>query len=1174
MNSKNFISFNGKEVFLLKKTKHTLRVLGVLSLFLFGATTLKAQQITCSPTECNLIPNFDFETFYNNDDSDDNVCRWDGDFFTSEQSNDHSLSLDNSVGKGEASTDILMGPGAYKVSFDLQSWGAASVEIWLESETESAKRIYMSTITDLPWTSIPAFVVTVNGNYNKFVVKETAGHEMSIDDIVVEPEVCWEESPCSPTECNLIPNFDFETFYNNDDSDDNVCRWDGDFFTSEQSNDHSLSLDNSVGKGEASTDILMGPGAYKVSFDLQSWGAASVEIWLESETESAKRIYMSTITNLPWTSIPAFVVTVNGNYNKFVVKETAGHEMSIDDIVVEPEVCWEESPCSPTECNLIPNFDFETFYNNDDSDDNVCRWDGDFFTSEESNDHSLSLDNSLGKGEASTDILMGPGAYKVSFDLQSWGAASVEIWLESETESAKRIYMSTITDLPWTSIPAFVVTVNGNYNKFVVKETAGHEMSIDDIVVEPEVCWEESPCSPTECNLIPNFDFETFYNNDDSDDNVCRWDGDFFTSEQSDDHSLSLDNSVGKGEASTDILMGPGAYKVSFDLQSWGAASVEIWLESETESAKRIYMSTITDLPWTSIPAFVVTVNGNYNKFVVKETAGHEMSIDDIVVEPEVCWEESPCSPTECNLIPNFDFETFYNNDDSDDNVCRWDGDFFTSEQSDDHSLSLDNSVGKGEASTDILMGPGAYKVSFDLQSWGAASVEIWLESETESAKRIYMSTITDLPWTSIPAFVVTVNGNYNKFVVKETAGHEMSIDDIVVEPEVCWEESPCSPTECNLIPNFDFETFYNNDDSDDNVCRWDGDFFTSEESNDHSLSLDNSLGKGEASTDILMGPGAYKVSFDLQSWGAASVEIWLESETESAKRIYMSTITDLPWTSIPAFVVTVNGNYNKFVVKETAGHEMSIDDIVVELEVCWEESPCSPTECNLIPNFDFETFYNNDDSDDNVCRWDGDFFTSEQSDDHSLSLDNSVGKGEASTDILMGPGKYNLSFDLQTVGPAHVEIWLESNNSKRKIYNNVATDLPWTGISPFKVNVGKGYNKIIVKEIAGGEVSIDNLILEPEKCWNTTGDDVNIKYNGDVVVYPNPARDYVKISFDNPSKKLATCSVLSLSGKIIMQHSNLNNEFVFERGNLISGSYVYQLLVGNESVSGLVIFK
>jgi len=105
---------------------------------------------------------------------------------------------------------------------------------------------------------------------------------------------------------------------------------------------------------------------------------------------------------------------------------------------------------------------------------------------------------------------------------------------------------------------------------------------------------------------------------------------------------------------------------------------------------------------------------------------------------------------------------------------------------------------------------------------------------------------------------------------------------------------------------------------------------------------------------------------------------------------------------------------------------------------------------------------------------------------------------------------------------------------------------------------------------------------------WSLSLGDVEAKENthvgisdlpsakAELLVYPNPAVDFVSVSFKNPSVIAHTFALYDVSGRLVRVHNNIFDSGIqVERGNLENGIYIYSLSNANGLVGeGKLILK
>ena len=82
------------------------------------------------------------------------------------------------------------------------------------------------------------------------------------------------------------------------------------------------------------------------------------------------------------------------------------------------------------------------------------------------------------------------------------------------------------------------------------------------------------------------------------------------------------------------------------------------------------------------------------------------------------------------------------------------------------------------------------------------------------------------------------------------------------------------------------------------------------------------------------------------------------------------------------------------------------------------------------------------------------------------------------------------------------------------------------------------------------------------------------LKCAGELYIYPNPASDYLTVSFPNPEQSGHQLFIRDLTGKAVMILSNINEDkVVIQRGNLKAGYYSVEV-IGENIYRGKMILK
>lgn len=124
--------------------------------------------------------------------------------------------------------------------------------------------------------------------------------------------------------------------------------------------------------------------------------------------------------------------------------------------------------------------------------------------------------------------------------------------------------------------------------------------------------------------------------------------------------------------------------------------------------------------------------------------------------------------------------------------------------------------------------------------------------------------------------------------------------------------------------------------------------------------------------------------------------------------------------------------------------------------------------------------------------------------------------------------------------------------SSGLKYTNGVGSGTLYIDNGALKIFEGNGitypFNSLFADRVWNGTINY---------CTNTTG--INNLKNNNITIYPNPASDYLKFTFEN--NNLKTLIIKSLDGKKMFEAININtSDYIFKRNGLAKGIYFYQI--------------
>jgi hypothetical protein len=132
----------------------------------------------------------------------------------------------------------------------------------------------------------------------------------------------------------------------------------------------------------------------------------------------------------------------------------------------------------------------------------------------------------------------------------------------------------------------------------------------------------------------------------------------------------------------------------------------------------------------------------------------------------------------------------------------------------------------------------------------------------------------------------------------------------------------------------------------------------------------------------------------------------------------------------------------------------------------------------------------------------------------------------------------------------------------------------PPAGVAYYRIGVKapKEYNATALnKKVDSGPYSQSMSNIEDNRL--KTGFKT-LKSTGDLLIYPNPANDFITIRFPNPEQAKYKLVVRDLAGKLVMIIDNITQDkFVIDRDKLVPGYYSIEV-AGDKIYRGNVIFE
>jgi len=149
---------------------------------------------------------------------------------------------------------------------------------------------------------------------------------------------------------------------------------------------------------------------------------------------------------------------------------------------------------------------------------------------------------------------------------------------------------------------------------------------------------------------------------------------------------------------------------------------------------------------------------------------------------------------------------------------------------------------------------------------------------------------------------------------------------------------------------------------------------------------------------------------------------------------------------------------------------------------------------------------------------------------------------------------------------------WLE--NKKYEIFYNM-NYLLTQSIQPFEfdLEIGAGNNNIITSVKGYSKSNNDWSQIATTTLYYSEHDLVSTQEKQsteNIKVYPNPASNYINVSFANNTKDAILFNLFNIQGQIVLSKTIKNNEQI-NISNLPKGMYLYNILVNGDVFSGKI---
>lgn len=278
---------------------------------------------TCEPINCNLLPNFGFTV--RNIENTTNACGWNN-AAISEPFANNCIRLNNS----ETSVDVSIQPELYNLRFYVKTNAKANLSIFAKNTLNNGThKLFERKNVEAGWSWIELDSISINKLYTTFIIKESSGGEVLIDDVFFGLVSC-----IRTTNCNCLEDISFSGTL----TDDELLT----VATLIPSKNYTLSFDENI--------VLDNPGSTKVCVYLATSGSTARQKIYEKVTDTD--IQNHTVT------IPFIQPDISYDSIVFVNESTNG-QFIFSNVKLLEYSCLGGASVKRKGCNLIVNGEFE-----------------------------------------------------------------------------------------------------------------------------------------------------------------------------------------------------------------------------------------------------------------------------------------------------------------------------------------------------------------------------------------------------------------------------------------------------------------------------------------------------------------------------------------------------------------------------------------------------------------------------------------------------------------------------------------------------------------------------------------------------------------------------------------------------------------------------------------------
>lgn len=121
--------------------------------------------------------------------------------------------------------------------------------------------------------------------------------------------------------------------------------------------------------------------------------------------------------------------------------------------------------------------------------------------------------------------------------------------------------------------------------------------------------------------------------------------------------------------------------------------------------------------------------------------------------------------------------------------------------------------------------------------------------------------------------------------------------------------------------------------------------------------------------------------------------------------------------------------------------------------------------------------------------------------------------------------------------------------------------------------SVSYSVGQVACTSISNGTGSVNQGVQQPFEFF-TVGLDDAIEITLDVIVYPNPTSDYIRLQLDMDPSETLVYQLSDLNGRLLQHKQVLSKETLIPMGNLSTGTYLLTVYDAGKALKNFKIIK